>query len=987
MKPELGFEMEFPGQLEESEPDCKSEDPVNQQPDEARPESNGSDIMGSCYVPRFRPCEPNGFIVYRRNKRLKTGGNENEGSVGASDKLQGCLGIWSIAAGTENLNGRVLVSGRKEGNLDGGEAVNAGRLEGDLGLSGVKGGDSKMVEIEVKLEPPVLLVKSDASRRFTRSTLKMKSDNLERENGNSGELRDTVVLEAERLGNGDVSTLVTPTMTTEMKTTNKFLIKLLPTTVRELFETRLLEGYPVLYNGGKRGFPLRGTIKESGILCSCSLCKGSRVIPPCQFEIHACKSYRRASQYICLENGKSLLDVVKECRKASLKTLEETIQNFIGPLPVKESIVCQSCKGSFLATSPGKMDQLCDFCMCITSSEADATSAESRHLEPLPGLTLPDTGEMHNIPQRKGYRGRKERKHLELKSNGTSPGRSSLRISSRNKSQWTISEKSSRSASGSSLVNLSESNSVLNATGSGSLHSSMKNKSRKKILKKSSNFPPVSKSLKSASSSLSAQKSSWKITKKDQTMHKIVFEDGGLPDGTEVAYYSHGKKLRDGYKIGSGILCRCCNILISPSQFEAHAGWASRKKPYMYIYTSNGVSLHEFAVSLLKGRKYSAKDSDDLCIICADGGKLVLCDGCPRAFHKECASLSSIPPGKWYCTYCQNMFQRERFVEHNANAVAAGRVSGVDPIEQIANRCIRIVRNPGELEVIACVICRGYDYSKSGFGPRTVILCDQCEKEYHVGCLKKCKIADLKELPKGKWFCSLGCKRIYAALQNVVSSGAEKLSDSSLGVIRKKHKENGLDSDTNLDVRWRLLNAKVSSCETRVLLSQAVAIFHECFDPIVDMETGRDFIPSMVYGRNVRGQDFSGMYCAMLTVNSSVVSAGILRIFGQDIAELPLVATRMGNQRKGYFQILYSCIEKLLAFLNVRTFVLPAADEAKSIWTEKFGFQKIPQEQLDNYRQTCWQMVSFKGTSMLGKAVPKCRIITQEEAEPDVPLQ
>ena len=49
---------------------------------------------------------------------------------------------------------------------------------------------------------------------------------------------------------------------------------------------------------------------------------------------------------------------------------------------------------------------------------------------------------------------------------------------------------------------------------------------------------------------------------------------------------------------------------------------------------------------------------------------------------------------------------------------------------------------------------------------------------------------------------------------------------------------------------------------------------------------------------------------------------------------------------QGYFQLLYSCIEKLLAFLNVKRFVLPATDEAKSIWTEKFGFNKIPEEQV-----------------------------------------
>nr|GME14572.1 increased DNA methylation 1 isoform X2 [Ipomoea batatas] len=262
----------------------------------------------------------------------------------------------------------------------------------------------------------------------------------------------------------------------------------------------------------------------------------------------------------------------------------------------------------------------------------------------------------------------------------------------------------------------------------------------------------------------------------------------------------------------------------------------------------------------------------------------------------------------------------------------------------------------------------------------------QCEKEYHIGCLKKHKIADLKELPEGKWFCCTDCQRIYLALQNLLNSGDEKLPDTCLDIVRAKEVEKCIDSIGDIDLRWRLLSGKMTSRETRVLLAEAVAIFHDCFDPIVDSVTGRDFIPSMVYGRNIRGQDFGGMYCAILTLNSTVVSAAILRVFGRDTAEIPLVATRIGNQGKGYFQLLFSCIEKLLAFLNVKTCVLPAADEAISIWTEKFGFKKIPPDQLASYRRICWQMITFQGTSMLEKMVPKCRIIRQEEAEMEMEM-
>lgn len=94
--------------------------------------------------------------------------------------------------------------------------------------------------------------------------------------------------------------------------------------------------------------------------------------------------------------------------------------------------------------------------------------------------------------------------------------------------------------------------------------------------------------------------------------------------------------------------------------------------------------------------------------------------------------------------------------------------------------------------------------------------------------------------------------------------------------------------------------------------------------------------------------------------------------------------------------MLFSCIENLLRSLNVRNFVLPAADEAESLWTNKFGFKKIAEDevcpfslftffvtnlftymlpffsvfslQLKEYRKE-YPLMVFQGTSMLHKLV------------------
>ncbi|XP_077611491.1 autoimmune regulator [Crocuta crocuta] len=55
-----------------------------------------------------------------------------------------------------------------------------------------------------------------------------------------------------------------------------------------------------------------------------------------------------------------------------------------------------------------------------------------------------------------------------------------------------------------------------------------------------------------------------------------------------------------------------------------------------------------------KGTPASAPKNDDECAVCRDGGELICCDGCPRAFHLACLSppLRDIPSGTWRCYSC-----------------------------------------------------------------------------------------------------------------------------------------------------------------------------------------------------------------------------------------------------------------------------------------------------------------------------------------------
>ncbi|WJX73596.1 hypothetical protein P8452_57359 [Trifolium repens] len=863
-------------------------------------------------------------------------------------------------------------------------------------------------------------------RRFTRSALKQKDE----ENKDNVVGMDDNVVRRET----DVVATLTP-----MKLSKSGLMKRFPVKLKDLLATGILEGLKVKYIKGQKARKpgekeLPGVIKDSGVLCFCDSCKGTKVVTPTVFELHAGSANKRPPEYTYLENGKPLRDVMNACCGFSLDKLDEAVQLVLGDFTMQKSNICFSCRGPISESSNGVSKLVCNSCMEMneaqTSSQLQTVATCSKSIPP---VVQPRSPETVVVPE-------------SLDTGMEVPNSLNTEMAVPN-----------------------------------SLNSEM-------AVPESSNTQMVPKALSTRmKQSASRGKSRGKLTRKDLGLHKLVFEEDVLENGTELAYYSHGKKLLVGTKQGYGIRCSCCDTEISASQFEAHAGWASRRKPYLHIYTSNGVSLHELSLNISKDRRFSASDNDDLCSICQDGGDLLCCDGCPRAFHIDCVPLPGIPSGSWYCKYCQNNFQMESNVQRNKNALAAGRIEGVDPLEQINRRCIRIVKSVA-VGHGGCALCGCHDFTKM-FGPRIVMICDQCEREFHVGCLKEHNMQNLEELPEGDWFCSPSCSHIHSSLVNLVTSGENSLPDSSLSLIKKKHdkcaKEKGADTGTeekgadsgaeakgadtgaeeksadtvgeekgadtgaeekgtdtgteekggdtgseeesvdtgveekgaytgveekgadtgveekgadtgieekvgdtgvDLDIKWRVLNWKLVasgenkqlSNEYRQVLSKAVSIFHEQFSPIVDSSSGRDFIPTMLFGKNIRGQDFAGMYCAVLTVNQVVVSAGVFRVFGPEVAELPLVATDAEYQGQGYFQCLFSCIERLLRSLSVKNLVLPAAEEAKYIWTNKFGFTKLELDEINSYKKF-YRMMVFQGTSILQKPVCALPSTSKEE--------
>lgn len=150
----------------------------------------------------------------------------------------------------------------------------------------------------------------------------------------------------------------------------------------------------------------------------------------------------------------------------------------------------------------------------------------------------------------------------------------------------------------------------------------------------------------------------------------------------------------------------------------------------------------------------SVRDSNDEweedCYICAEGGELLCCDGCPRVFHYTCAGLRRIPRGKTFCHVCDNSVKpvfpvpktatrssssnadkrRDSTAESSDGRVPSNGASNGDidraPSGAATSQQQHPTKSAEDQWDVDCSVC--------GLGGE-LLCCDGCPRAFHVACI------------------------------------------------------------------------------------------------------------------------------------------------------------------------------------------------------------------------------------------------------------
>ncbi len=167
--------------------------------------------------------------------------------------------------------------------------------------------------------------------------------------------------------------------------------------------------------------------------------------------------------------------------------------------------------------------------------------------------------------------------------------------------------------------------------------------------------------------------------------------------------------------------------------------------------------------SFFKANKYDI--TCHLCGTSTDDSQLLLCDGCDRAYHLYCLRppLKAVPKKAWFCsTACESI--TKTVTTHHYN-------------------------HPYFIQ--PCEVCEGMQDEEK------MLLCDSCDKGYHMYCLKP----PLNEVPTEQW-CCVTCSKDKESNSSstppppTTTSAAESVADAVAAVLATSALSNGNDSSS-----------------------------------------------------------------------------------------------------------------------------------------------------------------------------------------------
>ncbi|XP_019436112.1 PREDICTED: uncharacterized protein LOC109342624 isoform X2 [Lupinus angustifolius] len=125
-------------------------------------------------------------------------------------------------------------------------------------------------------------------------------------------------------------------------------------------------------------------------------------------------------------------------------------------------------------------------------------------------------------------------------------------------------------------------------------------------------------------------------------------------------------------------------------------------------------------------------------------------------------------------------------------------------------------------------------------------------------------------------------------------------------------------------------------------------------------------------GSELKRLNFRGFYTVTLERNNEVISVATMRIYGQRVAEVPLIATMNKFRRQGMCRILMNGIENLLNQFGVKRLVLPSAHDMVDTWRNSFGFARM--NCADKFQLREYTFLDFQGSIMCHKPLMKSQL-------------